>query len=122
MVHVPNISISNILGKYFRPIALTFCGLRRTERSVVRNLTAVSVPDKPLRFVHRPNRSTLDTVRSLVHHTAKSLDASAAFVRYVFLDCSSVSKYNPQSLVIRKPQQFGCPKQLLAWLSDYLIN
>ncbi|WP_204107535.1 reverse transcriptase domain-containing protein [Streptococcus dysgalactiae] len=123
VIPIPKQTHSQVVAKRYRPISLTSHGLKIAERLILQRLQlSLTTPSDPLQFAYKHERSTLDAVSCLLHFISKSLNGSTKAVRCVFLDCTSAFDRVPRSLLLQKLQSFGCPRYLLAWLTDYFTR
>lgn len=66
-------------------------------------------------------RFILNAFASPVHRVDKSSE-NVKFIRWDFLDFSSPFDPFSRFLLLRKLEEFGCPKHMLVWLSDYFTR
>lgn len=74
------------VAERFFPVAPTSFGLKLPQRSVLRPLTPVGVPDIPIQLVYKPKRSASNAVAFLAHYVTKPLETNAKSVQRLFLE------------------------------------
>lgn len=65
--------------------------------------------DDPFQSAYKCNRSALDAVASIIHHTCHSLDAPIKSIRCAFLDYSSVFDSVSWSVLLLELETFDYP-------------
>lgn len=78
-IFIPISNSYTALTNRFIPNALKSPGSKRSGRGIVKCLHPSLYLDDPIQFAYKSNKSNLDSVTFLIHHTCESLFASIKF-------------------------------------------
>lgn len=75
-----------------------------------------------MQFTYFPNRSTKDTIVTILHAVLKHLDKPKSYVRMLFLDFYSAFNTIQPHLLMQKLMKMDTNPRIIHWIFSFLIN
>jgi hypothetical protein len=91
------------------------------ERLIMAHINTI-IPEilDPLQFAYCPNRSTDDSISTVLHAALSHLDKRNNYVRMLFIDYSSTFNTIVPTKLITKLRTMGLNSSLCDWILDFL--
>ena len=122
VILMPKIPSSRELN-HCRPVALISLPMKALERLVLTNLSP-HIQEKldPIQFAYKRERSTDDTVATLIHNVTKHLEKAGNYIHILFIDFRSAFNTIQRHKMIEQLLALQLPPNFINWMHNFISN